>query len=151
MPANFRCLYDAPPRLKNMTQKYGQHKKWFKWMLSLDISEHNTQVYVCLYYQCHFVLVHIQGHFFFVYDSLRGYAPFAAKANLENLKKCVLQYLKPANINSYSIQYMECQQQIQGENDCAFHVANNLYRVLFHEQKDIISRAELSINWKPNV
>ena len=45
---------------------------------------------------------------------------------------------------------MCCPQQGSGENSCAIHVVNNIYRTLFENRDiDILSRRDLCENWGP--
>ena len=48
------------------------------------------------------------------------------------------------------ISYVPCEQQAPGENNCAIHVVNNLYRSLFNnDAKDVLTGKTLSPEWFP--
>ena len=79
----------------------------------------------------------------YVYDSFVGYASESYHDNIINFKERMSKHLNVPP-EAYEIRKVAS----PGENTCAIHVVNNLYRVLFKvSDKDVLFRWNISKQW----
>ena len=107
----------------------------------------STTIFACLYYAYHFILVYIQGCV--IYDSFVGYASESYHDNIIKFKERMSKHFNVPP-EAYEIRNVAYPQQSPGENTCAIHVVNNMYRVLFKvSDKYVLFRWNLSEQWVP--
>ena len=106
-----------------------------------------TELYACLYYEVHFVLVRVSSNTLLVFDSLKQHAPRAAMDNLNRFAETLK--LSHERYHGLQVTYLDCVQQAPGDNDCALHVVNNLYMNLFSSDTPVISRKTAKESWYP--